>query len=72
MMAFSAARLTVAWVTPFSLLSRFSMARAQFMQVIPPMLRTIFLVFSCAMLFALAVAFFVCYFMGVRGFKYFF
>jgi hypothetical protein len=46
MMAFSAARFTVAWVTPFSLESAFSIVLAQFMQVIPPMLRVIFLVLA--------------------------
>jgi hypothetical protein len=46
MMAFSAAKLTVAWVTPFSFESPFSIARAQLMQLMPPMLSVIFLVFS--------------------------
>ena len=44
MRAFSAAKLTVAWVTPFSLPSAFSMAREQLTQLIPPMLSAIFLV----------------------------
>jgi hypothetical protein len=45
MIAFSAAKLTVAWVTPFSLESAFSIESEQFMQLIPPMLRVIFLFF---------------------------
>ena len=61
MIAFSAAKLTVAWITPFSLESAFSMVSEQFMQLIPPMLRVIFLFFSWLILFVFAWLFFCVY-----------
>ena len=50
--AFSAAKLTVACFTPFNLESAFSMVSEQFMQLMPPMLRVIFLFFSSIKLLA--------------------
>src|ERR1035437_6977360 len=52
--AFSAAKLTVACVTPFSLESAFSIESEQFMQLIPPMLKVYFLLFSWLILLSLA------------------
>jgi hypothetical protein len=56
MSAFSAAKFMVACVTPSSFLSAFSMLRAQFMQLMPPMFRTSFLLLVWLIGLPLAIA----------------